>query len=81
MRQVTIFELIAIKANTRDGKAPLDGGVVTDANKTFGNTSGSPEVDMGMNAEGARTWATMTSNNIGRCIAIVLDGMVYSYLG
>ncbi|MCK9628419.1 MAG: protein translocase subunit SecDF [Bacteroidales bacterium] len=75
----TIFELIAIKANTRDGKAPLDGGVVTDANKTFGNTSGSPEVDMGMNAEGARTWATMTSNNIGRCIAIVLDGMVYSY--
>ncbi len=75
----TIFELIAIKANTRDGKAPLDGGVVTDANKTFGNTSGNPEVDMGMNAEGARTWATMTSNNIGRCIAIVLDGMVYSY--
>ncbi len=75
----TIFELIAIKANTRDGKAPLDGGVVTDASKTFGNTSGNPEVDMGMNAEGARTWATMTSNNIGRCIAIVLDGMVYSY--
>lgn len=36
----TIFELIAIKANTRDGKAPLDGGVVTDASKTFGNTSG-----------------------------------------
>ncbi|MFA6334117.1 MAG: protein translocase subunit SecDF [Bacteroidales bacterium] len=75
----TIFELVAIKVNTRDGKAPLDGSVVTDARKEFGGTSGVPEVSMGMNAEGARTWATMTSNNIGRCIAIVLDGMVYSY--
>ncbi|HBG24018.1 MAG TPA: hypothetical protein DDX10_02925 [Rikenellaceae bacterium] len=68
-----IFELVAIKATTRDGKAPLDGGVVTDANKSFGNTSGTPEVDMAMNAEGARIWANMTANNIGRCIAIVLD--------
>jgi SecD/SecF fusion protein len=74
----TIFELIAIKVNTRDGKAPLDGGVVTDARKEFGS-SGIPEVGMSMNAEGARTWATMTANNIGKCIAIVLDGMVYSY--
>lgn len=73
-----IFEMIAIKSNTRDGKAPLDGDVVTDANKEFGS-SGAPEVGMSMNAEGARTWATMTANNIGRCIAIVLDGMVYSY--
>ena len=75
----TVFELIAIKANTRDGKAPLDGGVITDARKEFGSNSGVPEVGMGMNAEGARTWATMTANNIGKCIAIVLDGMVYSY--
>jgi len=75
----TIYELIAIKANTRDGKAPLDGSVITDASKSFGSTRGTPEVDMGMNAEGARTWATMTANNIGKCIAIVLDGMVYSY--
>ena len=74
-----VFELIAIKANTRDGKAPLDGGVITDASKSFGNTGGSPEVDMSMNAEGARIWANMTSKNIGKCIAIVLDGMVYSY--
>ncbi len=74
-----VYELIAIKANTRDGKAPLDGGVITDASKSFGNTGGSPEVDMSMNAEGARIWANMTSNNIGKCIAIVLDGMVYSY--
>ena len=75
----TIFELVAIKANTRDGRAPLDGGVVTDARRAFGSNSAVPEVSMAMNAEGARIWATMTANNIGRQIAIVLDGMVYSY--
>ena len=75
----TIFELIAIKANTRDGRAPLDGGVITDARRSFGSNSAVPEVDMSMNAEGARVWATMTANNVGRSIAIVLDGMVYSY--
>jgi SecD/SecF fusion protein len=74
-----IYELVAIKSTTRDGKAPLDGGVITDASKSFGQTSGNPEVDMAMNAEGARIWASMTANNVGRCIAIVLDGMVYSY--
>lgn len=74
-----IFELIAIKSTTRDGKAPLDGGVITDASKAFGPTSGQPEVDMAMNAEGSRIWASMTANNIGRSIAIVLDGLVYSY--
>lgn len=75
----TIFELVAIKANTRDGRAPLDGGVITDARRAFGSNSAVPEVSMAMNAEGARVWATMTANNIGRQIAIVLDGMVYSY--
>lgn len=73
-----IYELVAIKSTTRDGKAPLDGGVITDASKAFGSTSGQPEVDMAMNAEGARIWANMTANNVGKCIAIVLDGMVYS---
>lgn len=75
----TIYELIAIKLTTKDGKAPLDGGVVTDARTSYNNTSGSPEVDMSMNAEGARTWSSMTANNVGKCIAIVLDGLVYSY--
>lgn len=74
-----IFELIAIRSTTRDGKAPLDGGVITDASRAFGSTSGQPEVDMVMNAEGSRIWASMTANNIGRSIAIVLDGLVYSY--
>ena len=73
-----IFELVAIKATSRDGKAPLDGGAVTDARVQYGN-NGSPEVSMSMNAEGANTWARMTKDNIGRQIAIVLDGMVYSY--
>ena len=74
-----IFELVAIKATSRDGKAPLDGGVVTDARVQYGNTGGSPEVSMSMNAEGANIWARMTKDNIGKQIAIVLDGMVYSY--
>ena len=74
-----IFELVAIKATSRDGKAPLDGGVVTDARVQYGNTGATPEVSMTMNAEGANVWARMTKDNIGRQIAIVLDGMVYSY--
>ena len=74
-----IFELVAIKATSRDGKAPLDGGVVTDARVQYGNTGGNPEVSMSMNAEGASVWARMTKDNIGKQIAIVLDGMVYSY--
>lgn len=73
-----IFELIAIKASSRDGKAPLDGGSVTDARVQYGN-SGAPEVSMSMNAEGAQAWARITKDNIGRQVAIVLDGMVYSY--
>ncbi len=74
-----IFELVAIKASSRDGKAPLDGGSVTDARVQYGNAGGAPEVSMTMNAEGANVWARMTKDNIGRQIAIVLDGMVYSY--
>lgn len=75
-----IFELVAIKASSRDGKAKLDGGVVTDARVVYDHGSnGEPSVSMGMNAEGANIWARMTGDNVGRQIAIVLDGMVYSY--
>jgi len=76
------FELIAIKAATRDGKAPLDGGSVTDARVSYsgqGVNQGNPTVSMTMNAEGANTWARLTKDNIGKQIAIVLDGLVYSY--
>jgi SecD/SecF fusion protein len=72
------YELVAVKANTRDGHAPLDGGVVTDARKDI-SPLGSPQVSMAMNNEGARIWARLTDDNINKCIAIVLDGAVYSY--
>ncbi|MDI9551520.1 MAG: protein translocase subunit SecDF [Bacteroidales bacterium] len=75
-----VYELIAIKSTSRDGKAKLDGGAVTDARVTYDRgMSGEPSVSMSMNAEGANIWARMTSDNINRQIAIVLDGMVYSY--
>ena len=75
-----VYELVAIKATSRDGKAPLDGGVVTDARVEFGSANqGNPSVSMSMNAEGASIWAHLTKDNIGKQIAIVLDGLVYSY--
>ena len=76
-----VYELIAIKASSRDGKAPLDGSVVTDARVDYDSRrgAGTPGVSMTMNAEGANTWARITKDNIGRQVAIVLDGTVYSY--
>ncbi|MBQ9819406.1 MAG: protein translocase subunit SecDF [Bacteroidales bacterium] len=75
-----IYELVAIKSTARDGKAKLDGGAVTDARVVYDHGSnGEPSVSMNMNAEGSNIWARMTSDNVGRQIAIVLDGMVYSY--
>ena len=76
-----VYELIAIKATSRDGKAPLDGGSVTDARVVYDGqrSTGAPSVSMTMNAEGANTWARLTKENIGKQIAIVLDGTVYSY--
>ena len=75
-----IYELVAIKASSRDGQAPLDGSVITNANVTYDSrTNGEPKVSMSMNAEGANIWAHLTKDNIGKQIAIVLDGTVYSY--
>ena len=76
-----VYELVAIKASSRDGKAPLDGGVVTDARVDYNaqQHGGHPGVSMSMNAEGANIWARLTKENIGRQVAIVLDGAVYSY--
>ncbi len=76
-----VYELVAIKVASRDGKAPLDGGSVTDARVTTdgGTHGGNPYVSMTMNAEGANIWARLTKDNIGKQVAIVLDGMVYSY--
>ena len=80
MQSDNIYELVAIKATSRDGKAPLDGGVVTDAHVDYDQRRGGyPGVSMTMNAEGANVWARLTKENIGRQVAIVLDGTVYSY--
>jgi SecD/SecF fusion protein len=74
-----IFQLIAIKITNRDGRAPLSGDVITDARADFQQTSAYANVSMSMNAEGAKTWARMTKDNIGKSIAISLDGYIYSF--
>ena len=61
----SVFELYAIKANTRDGKAPLDGGVVVEAREQYAQHGSSAEVSMIMNPSGARTWARLTADNVG----------------
>ena len=71
-----VFELYAIRT-TADGKAPLEGNAITDAKADF-DQYGKPEVSMSMNNDGARVWANLTKNNIGKAVAIVLDGVVYS---
>ena len=72
------FYLYAIKVTTPDGKAPLDGSVVTEATGQYAQRGATAEVSMTMNAEGTQEWARLTGENIGKCIAIVLDGYVYS---
>ena len=74
------FELYALKVTNRDGSPALGGDVITDANADFVQQPGvsGQQVSMTMNAEGAKAWARLTKDNVGRSIAIVLDGMVYS---
>ena len=72
------YELYALKVTTTNGRAPLEGDVVTDAKDQFNNVTGQPEVSMTMNSEGARRWAALTKANVGKAVAIVLDGVVYS---
>jgi SecD/SecF fusion protein len=77
-----VFELYAIKANTRDGKAPLGGDVISDARADI-DQKGNPEVIMAMNTDGAKVWRRMTAEaaadkNNKKSIAIVLDNYVYS---
>ncbi|MDB2622626.1 protein translocase subunit SecD, partial [Flavobacteriales bacterium] len=71
------LELVAIKSN-RDDQAQLSGDVIVDANSQIDPT-GLVNVSMRMNAEGAKKWKKLTENNIGRQVAIVLDGYVYSF--
>lgn len=75
----TLYELHAIKITTRDGQAPMTGDVITSARPSTGASGSDIKVDFSMNGAGAKTWQTMTRDNIGRCIAVVLDGYVRSY--
>ena len=72
-----IFELHALKVTEPSGRAPLEGDVITNAKDEF-DQYGHPCVSMQMNSDGARRWAQLTKQNIGRAVAIVLDDAVYS---
>ena len=74
----SFYQLVALKAQT-SGRPSLEGDVITDARADFGQTSAYANVSMTMNAEGARDWQRITRDNIGKSIAIVLDGYVYSF--
>ena len=72
------YQLFAIRVARADGKAPLDGSVITEAREQYSQHGATAEVSMAMNAEGAQEWARLTGENVNKCIAIVLDGYVYS---
>ena len=77
------FGLVAINgSNSTDGQAPLDGDDVENARTEVGNSgrlNGQPYVSMTMTSAGTRKWARLTKDNIQKQVAIVLDGLVYSY--
>ncbi len=72
-----LYQLYAIKVTTRDGSPLLDGSVISDARQDFSNYGGN-EISMTMNNEGAHDWKRITGENVGKCVAIVLDNLVYS---
>jgi SecD/SecF fusion protein len=74
----TLYTLHALKITTRDGRAPLDGSAVTSARPSTGATGSDIKVDMSMTAEGSKKWAQITGDNVGRCVAVVLDNYVRS---
>ncbi|MGE4541387.1 MAG: protein translocase subunit SecDF [Bacteroidales bacterium] len=75
--QANLLELVALKSS-RDNKAALGGDVIVDARQDY-DQNGRVEVTIQMNSEGAKSWKRLTGENIGKQVAIVLDGYVYSY--
>ncbi|MDY0084859.1 MAG: protein translocase subunit SecDF [Bacteroidales bacterium] len=75
--QADLLELVALKSS-RDNKAALGGDVIVDARQDY-DQNGRVEVTIQMNSEGAKSWKRLTGENIGKQVAIVLDGYVYSY--
>lgn len=78
LQNSNVFQLVAIRITNRDGHAPLDGSVITNAKKVKGFNN-NPEISIAMNTEGAYTWSRFTRKNIGKQIAIVIDNYVYSF--
>ncbi|MEA3497389.1 MAG: protein translocase subunit SecDF [Bacteroidota bacterium] len=74
----TVYELLALKITTLNKEAPLDGKVITNARVDI-SPMGEREISLSMNSEGAKVWRRLTGDNIGKSIAIALDGLVYSY--
>jgi len=78
-KEGNFYQLIALKVTNRDGRAPLDGGSVTDARQDFGQNKATSVVEMSMNAEGSKIWQRMTRENVGKSVAVVLDNYVQSF--
>jgi len=72
-----VYALYALKITTPNGRAPLEGDVITNGKDDF-DQMGHPCVSMQMNSDGARQWSQITKQNIGKAVAIVLDDAVYS---
>ena len=72
-----IYALYALKITEPNGRAPLEGDVITNSKDDF-DQMGHPSVSMQMNSDGARRWSQITKQNIGKGVAIVLDDAVYS---
>jgi SecD/SecF fusion protein len=73
------FELFAIKQTDSKGKAALSGDIITDARKDYDQRQGGvPLISMSMNNEAAQKWKVITGSNKGKCVAVVMDNMVYS---
>ena len=73
------LQLLAIKIDNRDGDAALEGDVIVDASQQFDQMSGTPEVSITMNGEGANKWKILTGSHVGESVAIALDNYVYSF--
>ena len=59
----------------------LTGGVIQEASANYGatgtNASGLPIVNLTMNSVGTKKWSISTGANVGRSVAIILDGNVF----
>ena len=75
----SVMQLVALKVTRRDGKAALCGNMITDARKEYSQQTANPHISMTMNDEAAQVWTQLTEDNIGKSIAIVFDGQVFSY--